>query len=121
MRKPSFTRYSSLVTHHSLLITHYSSLVTHHSLLITRYSSLVTHYSLLITFMNLECSSCSTEYPADQLINLCRACGAPLLVRYELAENRVLRDEVRTRRCDMWRYREVLPPVADDEIVTLGE
>src|SRR5438477_10858067 len=49
MRKPSFTRYSSLVTHHSLLITHYSSLVTHHSLLITRYSSLVTHHSLLIT------------------------------------------------------------------------
>jgi threonine synthase len=71
--------------------------------------------------MNLECSSCSTEYPADQLINLCRACGAPLLVHYELAENRALRDEVRTRRCDMWRYREVLPPVADDEIVTLGE
>src|SRR5256714_15638319 len=71
--------------------------------------------------MNLECSSCPNEYPADQLINLCRACGAPLLVRYELAENRALRDEVRTRRCDMWRYREVLPPVADEEIVTLGE
>jgi threonine synthase len=71
--------------------------------------------------MHLTCSACSTDYPTDQLINLCRACSGPLLVRYDLARNPGLRDEVRSRRCDMWRYREVLPPVADDEIVTLGE
>jgi threonine synthase len=71
--------------------------------------------------MILECSSCRTAYAPDELYNLCPECSSPLLVRYELSENRELQAEVRRRRCDMWRYREVLPPVGDDEIVTLGE
>jgi threonine synthase len=71
--------------------------------------------------VQLHCSACEFENAADRLFNLCPNCSAPLLVRYELARNTSLRDEVKSRRADMWRYREVLPEVSDDEIVTLGE
>src|SRR5205085_9153117 len=58
-----------------------------------------------------------TTFPSDQLINLCRNCGAPLLVIHDLEP----RPRVQSMRCDMWRYRDVLPALRDDEIVTLGE
>ena len=70
---------------------------------------------------HLICSRCSTTYEIRELINLCRACGAPLLVQYELSPAPDLRREVRTRAADMWRYREVLPVSDGDEIITLGE
>ena len=68
---------------------------------------------------HLVCSSCPATYEIRELINLCRTCGAPLLVHYDLAPAPELRDEVRGRAANMWRYAEVLP--AADEIVTLGE
>jgi threonine synthase len=42
-------------------------------------------------------------------------------VLYDLSARPELRHEIGSRAANMWRYREVLPPVADDEIVTLGE
>lgn len=69
----------------------------------------------------LECSHCSATYDANALHNLCTACNAPLLARYDLAPNPALRAEIRTRRPDMWRYREVLPVADDADIVSLGE
>lgn len=69
-------------------------------------------------FTHLECSACAATYPVE-LLNLCKSCGAPLLARYSLSANPSLRDEIRTRRADMWRYAEVLPAGAD--FVTLGE
>jgi len=70
---------------------------------------------------HLRCSACGNTYAIDKLYNLCPTCSAPLLVEYDLAPNRALRDEIRSRRCDMWRYRELLPIDAEEEIVTLGE
>jgi threonine synthase len=70
---------------------------------------------------HLLCSSCNTRYEIDGLMNLCTSCGMPLLVQYDLSPNPALRDEIRSRRADMWRYREVLPIEDDGEIVTLGE
>src|ERR1700737_1946139 len=67
---------------------------------------------------HLECSACAARFDPNQLINLCRQCGAPLLVQYELARAHQLREEIRSRQPNMWRYAEVLP--ADDGI-TLGE
>ena len=67
---------------------------------------------------HLECSACATEYDPNQLINLCRKCGGPLLVRYELEPAKQLRDEIRKRPPTMWRYAEVLP---DGDGITLGE
>jgi threonine synthase len=57
------------------------------------------------------------------LHNLCRECGKPLLVRYDLdlAKTTLTKESLGARRSDLWRYREVLPVVSDDNIVSLGE
>ena len=68
--------------------------------------------------MYLQCSACDTRFEANQLINLCRTCGAPLLVHYDLRPAPQLRDKIRRRPPNMWRYAEVLPRA---EPVTLGE
>jgi threonine synthase len=66
----------------------------------------------------LQCSACATAYDPDQLINLCRKCGAPLLVQYDLSPAPELRQEIKLRQPTMWRYAEVLP---GEDPVTLGE
>ncbi len=67
----------------------------------------------------LHCSACATGYDPNQLINLCRKCGAPLLVEYDFSPAPELREAIRSRAPNMWRYAEVLP--ADADFVTLGE
>src|SRR4051794_35318721 len=71
--------------------------------------------------MRLTCSHCSTSYPTNALINVCAKCGAPILAMYDLTPNPELRTQIAARPANMWRYREVLPPVDDADIVTLGE
>lgn len=70
---------------------------------------------------SLHCSRCDFTSAIDRLFNVCPSCGAPLLVDYDLHHSHALREEIRTRRCDMWRYLEVLPVESEAEIVTLGE
>ncbi|MBA3515477.1 MAG: pyridoxal-phosphate dependent enzyme, partial [Pyrinomonadaceae bacterium] len=72
---------------------------------------------------HLECAACGLEHEAHRLQNLCRECGKPLLVRYDLerAGRSLTKRSLRGRRPDMWRYREVLPVENDENIVTLGE
>ena len=72
---------------------------------------------------HLECGLCGLEHEAQRLHNLCRACGKPLLVRYDLerAKMTLTRESLAARRPDLWRYREVLPVDNDDNIVSLGE
>ena len=36
------------------------------------------------TLTHLECGACAATYDPEQLINLCPACGKPLLARYDL-------------------------------------
>ncbi len=71
---------------------------------------------------HLECSLTGKIYPPNQLYNLSEA-GKPLLVRYDLekAARTLTRERLRTRVASLWRYREVLPVVHDENIVTLGE
>lgn len=69
----------------------------------------------------LDCSACGTKHDPAALQNLCRSCQAPLLVQYAIERDTALRTEIRSRRCDLWRYREVLPAVRDEDIVSLGE
>jgi threonine synthase len=71
--------------------------------------------------MTLTCAHCGATYPSRELINLCHACNGPILVQYDLSPRPALRDEIRQRAATMWRYAEVLPALAGDEIVTLGE
>jgi threonine synthase len=72
---------------------------------------------------HLECAACHLEHEARRLLNLCRECGKPLLVRYDLgnASRTLTRKSLVARRSDLWRYREVLPVDDDANIVSLGE
>src|ERR1043166_2997801 len=72
---------------------------------------------------HLECANCHLEHEARRLLNLCRECGKPLLVRYDLerAQRTLTRESLTGRRADLWRYREVLPVDDDANIVSLGE
>ena len=72
---------------------------------------------------HLECAACGLKHKAQRLHNLCRECGKPLLVRYDLerAGRSLTKQSLSGRRADMWRYREVLPVESDENVVTLGE
>ena len=72
---------------------------------------------------HLECAACNLEHEARRLLNLCRECGKPLLVRYDLERARatLTKESLTGRRSDLWRYREVLPVDDDANIVSLGE
>jgi threonine synthase len=72
---------------------------------------------------HLECAACHLEHEARRLLNLCRECGKPLLVRYDLgnASRTLTRKSLVARRSDLWRYREALPVDDDANIVSLGE
>jgi threonine synthase len=72
---------------------------------------------------HLECSACGARHEARKLHNICVECGKPLFARYDLAKagRTLTKDSLRTRRADMWRYREVLPVSDDENIVSLGE
>jgi threonine synthase len=72
---------------------------------------------------HLECAACHLEHEARRLLNLCRECGKPLLVRYDLekAGHTLTRESLAGRRADLWRYHEVLPVDYDENIVSLGE
>ena len=66
----------------------------------------------------LVCSGCGAERPGAELAATCTACGQPFLVEYE---GRAPRRDQLLQRFDMWRYAPLLPLVADEEPVTLGE
>ena len=74
------------------------------------------------TLTHLECSrpGCGHTFDFTQPQNLCRACGAPLLARYDLAKAKstFARSALQARVSSMWRYEEVMPPGPP---VTLGE
>jgi len=72
---------------------------------------------------HLECAACHLEHEARRLLNLCRECGKPLLVRYDLQRVRrtLTKESLLGRRADLWRYREVLPVDNEENIVSLGE
>jgi threonine synthase len=72
---------------------------------------------------HLECAACHLEHEARRLLNLCRECGKPLLVRYDLkqAARTLKKESLASRRADLWRYRELLPVENEENIVSLGE
>lgn len=72
---------------------------------------------------HLECAACGLKHEARQLQNLCRECGKPLLVFYDLerAGRSLTKESLKSRPADLWRYREVLPVERDENIVSLGE
>jgi threonine synthase len=72
---------------------------------------------------HLECSRCQEDFPVDQIQQVCKSDGGPLLVRYDLRRVRdsLTKDALRYRPETLWRYRELLPHEQPDNEVTLGE
>ncbi len=71
---------------------------------------------------HLECPKCSATHEPEQPHQLCR-CGSPLLVKYDMKKvaANMTKEKVASRPPDLWRYRELLPVVKDENIVTMGE
>ena len=75
-------------------------------------------------FTHLECSSGCGAGPFDPRGThfLCPSCKLPMLARYDLAAARAWKKESLVGRVPtMWRYRELMPLLAGDEPITLGE
>ena len=70
---------------------------------------------------HLESALDGTHLPADTIQTTHK--DRPLWVRYDLpaVANAMSKEQVARRAPTMWRYRELLPPVADECEVTLGE
>jgi threonine synthase len=72
---------------------------------------------------HLECSRCREDFPLEQIQQVCKSDGGPLLVRYDLPRVRdsVTKDALRDRPETLWRYRELLPHEDPANAVSLGE
>ncbi|HEY8786805.1 MAG TPA: threonine synthase [Candidatus Limnocylindria bacterium] len=72
---------------------------------------------------HLECSRCQEDFPVDQIQQVCKSDGGPLLVRYDLRRVRdaLTKDALRERPETLWRYRELLPHEEPENEVSLGE
>lgn len=71
----------------------------------------------------LECPSCGDHHHWQENILLCELCGSPLYVKYNLERIRDYFDvsDLANRATNVWRYREFLPIVKEENIVSLGE
>jgi threonine synthase len=72
---------------------------------------------------HLECSACGDTCAADEIHNVCPACGKVLLARYDLERARAVlpREALNGRVASLWRYAELLPVRDPVNRVTLGE
>jgi threonine synthase len=72
---------------------------------------------------DLVCGLCEKSYSKSQLQTVCRECGRPLLVLYDLSavSTFLKKEDLAGREPSLWRYRELLPLPASEEAVTLGE
>jgi len=72
---------------------------------------------------HLECTKCGNKVDADRLWNLCTFCGKPLVVLYDLKQIRkdITKETFGARAPTLWRYQELLPVKASNNILTLGE
>ncbi len=87
----------------------------------TNYQLSIFNYQFMFV-THLECSKTGKNYEPNKIYNLSEA-GKPFLVRYDLkaASQTLTKDALKDRVPSLWRYREVLPVVHDENIVTLGE
>jgi threonine synthase len=82
----------------------------------------VGHPRSLLAF--LACARCDTRHDADVPQNLCTACGAPLLARYDLnalGDGQRWRESLASRPWSLWRYTELLPLRQPETRASLGE
>lgn len=75
--------------------------------------SLITH---------LRCPECSKTYVATAVQTVCNngTCNSSLFAEYKL-DSTISKEILAGRPANMWRYREMMPVIDADNIVTLGE
>jgi threonine synthase len=64
----------------------------------------------------VRCFACEANHDPRRLLSVCERCGMPLRVDYDLAAIRLRLADLASRPPTMWRYREVLPLEAGDEV-----
>jgi threonine synthase len=71
--------------------------------------------------IGLECTVCGARFSADELHNVCRACGKVLFATYDLEgiRKRLRKEDLSSRERTLWRYRELLPVATN--VLSLGE
>ncbi|WP_312908350.1 threonine synthase [Natronosalvus caseinilyticus] len=78
----------------------------------TRTNSVVSHF---------ECYDCGSTYDLEHTEFPCPECGGILDPKYDYDAIDVSREEIETRNGSMWKYRELLPILDTDDIVSMGE
>ena len=73
--------------------------------------------------MHLECTLTGERFDASRPHRTNPANGKPLFARYDLekAKATLTKDSLANRSTNIWRYREVMPVIDDENIITLGE
>lgn len=81
---------------------------------------MITSVHTLSRISHLSCSACCSEHAAEdpQLVSTC--CQLPLEAKYDYSEP-LYKSVLSSRPATMWRYREMLPVISDENIVSLGE
>jgi threonine synthase len=64
----------------------------------------------------IRCFSCETTHDPRSLLTVCRQCGLPLRVDYDLSRVKLSLRDLDSREPTLWRYRELLPLLAGDEV-----
>jgi len=74
-------------------------------------------------FSDLVCSECQTVHVANEVQNFCKNanCSETLLARYDFQQVRISKEDLKNRPFTMWRYKEFLPIIHPENIVSLGE
>lgn len=80
-------------------------------------------YMMQSYLSHLECGWCGKTYDFREILNLCPACGKPLLPRYDLdaAKANFTPERLKNRPKSLWRYGEMLPVQGESFRYTLGE
>lgn len=81
---------------------------------------MVSTLQTLSRITHLTCSACGTEHAAEQPQLLSTCCQMPLEAQYDYAEP-LYKSILSSRPATMWRYLEMLPVIAEENIVSLGE
>ena len=72
-------------------------------------------------FSHLKCSECGDSFDPHSIQTYCQKCQAPLISIYDLERLKIKPDEFFGRKGHMWRWHELLPVFAQEDIVSLGE
>lgn len=77
----------------------------------------------MTTIDELYCRCCKSSYDPGEIRTFCVDCQSPLFARYDLdrASKLLSRDIIIRRPRGMWRWKELLPVIDEEHMLTLGE